>query len=34
VFQGYAGLLDEAGAALDRAADFVKAHLGYSATRV
>jgi monoterpene epsilon-lactone hydrolase len=34
VFQGYAGLLDEAGTALDRAADFVKAHLGYSATRV
>lgn len=28
VFQGYAGLLDEAGAALDRAADFVKARLG------
>ncbi|HEY3710022.1 MAG TPA: alpha/beta hydrolase [Amycolatopsis sp.] len=28
VFQGYAGLLDEAGAALDRAADFVKAQLG------
>jgi epsilon-lactone hydrolase len=28
VFQGYAALLDEAGAALDRAADFVKAQLG------
>jgi acetyl esterase/lipase len=34
VFQGYAGLLDEAGAALDRASDFVKAKLGYSPTRV
>ena len=34
VFQGYAGLLDEAGAALDRASDFVKAQLGYSPTRV
>jgi monoterpene epsilon-lactone hydrolase len=30
VFQGYAALLDEAGAALDRAADFVRAQLGYS----
>jgi monoterpene epsilon-lactone hydrolase len=30
VFQGYAGLLDEAGAALDRASDFVSAHLAYS----
>jgi epsilon-lactone hydrolase len=30
VFQGYAGLLDEAAAALDRAADFMKEHLGYS----
>jgi acetyl esterase/lipase len=28
VFQAYAGFLDEAGAALDRASDFVKAHLG------
>jgi acetyl esterase/lipase len=28
VFQGFAGLLDEAGAALDRAASFLKAHLG------
>jgi acetyl esterase/lipase len=28
VFQGYAGLLDEAAAALDRASDFVQAHLG------
>ncbi|HEY2060822.1 MAG TPA: alpha/beta hydrolase [Amycolatopsis sp.] len=28
VFQGYAALLDEAGAALDRAADFVQAQLG------
>jgi monoterpene epsilon-lactone hydrolase len=27
VFQGFAGLLDEAGVALDRAADFVKTHL-------
>jgi monoterpene epsilon-lactone hydrolase len=27
VFQGFAGLLDEAGAALDRAADFMKEHL-------
>jgi epsilon-lactone hydrolase len=27
VFQGFAGLLDEAGAALDRAADFLKANL-------
>jgi monoterpene epsilon-lactone hydrolase len=34
VFQGYAGLLDEAGAALDRASDFVKAQLGYSPARV
>ncbi|HYS42038.1 MAG TPA: alpha/beta hydrolase fold domain-containing protein, partial [Pseudonocardiaceae bacterium] len=34
VFQGYAGLLDEAGAALDRASDFVQAQLGYSPTRV
>jgi acetyl esterase/lipase len=28
VFQGFAGFLDEARAALDRAADFVKAQLG------
>jgi acetyl esterase/lipase len=28
VFQGYAALLDEAGAALDRASDFVRARLG------
>jgi monoterpene epsilon-lactone hydrolase len=28
VFQGFAGLLDEAGAALDRAADFVKTSIG------
>ena len=28
VFQGFAGLLDEAGAALDRASSFLKAHLG------
>ena len=34
VFQGFAGVLDEAGAALDRASDFVKAQLGYSSTRV
>jgi acetyl esterase/lipase len=34
VFQGYAGLLDEAGAALDRASDFMKAHLAYSPNRV
>ena len=33
VFQGYAGLLDEAGAALDRASDFVSAHLAYSPYR-
>jgi acetyl esterase/lipase len=30
VFQAYAGLLDEAGAALDRASDFVYAHLARS----
>jgi acetyl esterase/lipase len=30
VFQAYAGLLDEAGAALDRASDFVKAQLAHS----
>jgi epsilon-lactone hydrolase len=34
VFQGYAGLLDEAAAALDRASDFIQAQLGYSPTRV
>jgi len=34
VFQGFAGVLDEAGAALDRASDFVKAQLGYSPSRV
>jgi acetyl esterase/lipase len=30
VFQGFAGLLDEAGAALDRASDFLQAQLGSS----
>ena len=34
VFQGFAGFLDEAGAALDRATDFVKAQLRYSPNRV
>jgi epsilon-lactone hydrolase len=29
VFQGYAGLLDDAGAALDRASEFLKAHLAH-----
>jgi monoterpene epsilon-lactone hydrolase len=29
VFQGFAGFLDEAGAALDRASDFVKAQIGH-----
>ena len=29
VFQGFAGLLDEAGAALDRASDFLKAQLAH-----
>jgi acetyl esterase/lipase len=33
VFQGFAGALDEAAAALDRASDFVKAQLGYSPSR-
>jgi monoterpene epsilon-lactone hydrolase len=33
VFQGFAGLLDEAAAALERASDFVKAQLGSSPTR-
>jgi acetyl esterase/lipase len=28
VFQGFAGLLDEAGSALDRASSFLEAHLG------
>jgi acetyl esterase/lipase len=32
VFQAYAGLLDEGGAALDRAAAFLKAHLDRSST--
>lgn len=32
VFQAYAGFLDEAGAALDRAADFLKAHLPQSSS--
>lgn len=32
VFQAYAGLLDEAGAALDRASDFLKAQLAQSAS--
>jgi epsilon-lactone hydrolase len=30
VFQGFAGLLDEAGAALDRASEFLKTHLAHS----
>jgi monoterpene epsilon-lactone hydrolase len=34
VFQGFAGFLDEAGAALDRATDFVKAQLRYSPSRL
>jgi epsilon-lactone hydrolase len=34
VFQGFAGLLDEADAALDRASDFVRAQLGYTPSRV
>jgi acetyl esterase/lipase len=34
VFQGFAGFLDEAGAALDRATDFVKAQLRYSPSHV
>jgi epsilon-lactone hydrolase len=33
VFQAYAGLLDEAGAALDRASDFLKAQLAHSPSR-
>jgi monoterpene epsilon-lactone hydrolase len=34
VFQAYAGLLDEAGAALDRASDFLKAQLAQTPSRV
>jgi epsilon-lactone hydrolase len=34
VFQGFAGLLDEAGAALDRASDFVKAQLAHAPRQV
>jgi monoterpene epsilon-lactone hydrolase len=34
VFQGFAGLLDEAGTALDRASDFVKAQFAHSPTHV
>jgi monoterpene epsilon-lactone hydrolase len=34
VFQGFAGLLDEAGTALDRASDFMNAQLGYPPNRV
>jgi monoterpene epsilon-lactone hydrolase len=34
VFQGFAGLLDEAGAALDRAADFLKAQFEHSPSSV
>ncbi|HTC69158.1 MAG TPA: alpha/beta hydrolase [Acidothermaceae bacterium] len=34
VFQGFAGLLDEAGAALDRASDFLKAQLEHSPSTV
>jgi acetyl esterase/lipase len=34
VFQGFAGLLDEAGAALDRASDFVKAQLSLAPSYV
>jgi monoterpene epsilon-lactone hydrolase len=34
VFQAYAGLLDEAGAALDRAADFLKAQLAYERSSI
>lgn len=34
VFQGFAGLLDESEAALDRAADFVARQLAHSPTRV
>jgi acetyl esterase/lipase len=34
VFQGFAGLLDEAGVALDRASDFVKAQLAHAARPV
>jgi epsilon-lactone hydrolase len=34
VFQGFAGLLDEAGAALDRASDFLKCQLAHSPSHV
>jgi acetyl esterase/lipase len=34
VFQGFAGLLDEAGAALDHAADFLNTQLAHAPTRV
>lgn len=34
VFQAYAGLLDEAGAALDRASDFLTAHLAHQPKQV
>ncbi|MDQ1735378.1 MAG: epsilon-lactone hydrolase [Pseudonocardiales bacterium] len=34
VFQGFAGVLDEAGAALDRASDFLKTHLEHSPSHV
>jgi acetyl esterase/lipase len=34
VFQGFAGLIDEAGAALDRASEFVKTQLAHSADDV
>jgi monoterpene epsilon-lactone hydrolase len=34
VFQGFAGLLDEAGAALDRAADFLNTQFAHAPTRV
>jgi epsilon-lactone hydrolase len=34
VFQGFAGLLDEAGAALDRASDFLKCQLAHPPSHV
>jgi len=34
VFQGFAGLLDEAGAALDRAADFLNTQFAHAPTHV
>ena len=34
VFQGFAGLLDEAGAALDRAATFLNTQFAHAPTRV